>query len=351
MDNSDVLHIYRDISNRPLKRQLWGELRRLFFFYDQEGYFGASFYEAFESITSMGAARALSRLDRLEGEYDVVVVNTKSIHSYDDSKQHKLQKLSKAGDVSVLVETSANANHMPADDTCSEYDLVFRREVFKDRDRYDLSAENKEKLRTTMLPCLQVPLPRNAFATVLKPIFIPQAPKLNNPDKKHDVFFCGNVASSKTGRIEAVKSLNEDPEIDFHGGLQPKNDEVDLPETLRFPRMSSGEYARAFQRSKIVLALDGIGQFTFRHLEAWYFGCFMISSPSIRDVEIPLPAEEGKHYIAYDDTDDLKKKVTYYTENKKEREQIAETGRKMFLQEYDPEKHGSYIRSSIRNVL
>lgn len=351
MQKPKVLHIRRDISNRPLKRQLWGELRRLFFFYDQEGYFDASLHKAHDDITPMSADAALGKLDSLQDTYDIVVVNTKSVHDYDGNKQEKLQRLGGPFAVSVLVETSANAHHIPEDDTCSKYDIIFRREVFEDRDRYDLSEENKKKLRTTMLPCLQVPLPKSSFSKLLESVFIPQAPQLDQPEKKHDVFFCGNVASSKTGRIDAVQSLKNDPEIDFYGGLQPKNDEMNLPEELRFPRMSSGEYARTFQQSKIVLALDGIGQFTFRHLEAWYFGCFMISSPSIRDLKLPLPAEEGKHYIAYDDTDDLKKKVKYYAKNEQEREQIAEVGRKMFMQEYDPRKHGEYIQSQIKKVL
>lgn len=351
MNNPSILRIKRDISHWGLKRRWWNKLRRSFFFYDQEGYFNASLHDAFGDVTSLRYQTALRKIDKLKEAYDVVVVNAKSVVQPQKNRWNKIRKLSNIGTISILVETGAEAGRLPDNNICDSFDLIFKRECFKDKSRYDLSNQNKPKLRTTMLPCLQVPLLRNSFAKFLKPIFIPQAPKLNDPDKKHDVFFCGNVASSKTGRIEAVKALKEDPEIDFHGGLQPKNDEVDLPEELRFPRMSSGEYARAFQRSKIVLALDGIGQFTFRHLEAWYFGCFMISSPSIRELDLPLPAEEDKHYIAYDDTDDLKKKVTYYAEHNEEREQIAEAGKKMFMQEYDPEKHGDYIQSQIRKVL
>ena len=350
MSKPKVLHVRRDISNRPLKRWLWGELRRLFFFYDQEGYFDASLHEAFERITAMTAESALIKKESIAQNFDIVVVNTKSVHDEEETKQQKLHELGNLTTTSVLVETSANAYQMPSDYACNAYDIIFRREHLQDTSQYDLSEENQRKLCITMLPCLQIPLPKNRFSKILEPLFIPQATKLDNPEKKHDVFFCGNVAESKSDRIQAVKALVEADDIDFYGGLQPKYQSVDIPEKLQADRMSPDVYANALQRSRVVLALDGIGQFTFRHLETWYFGGFLLSSPSIRDVSIPMPAKEGEHFVAFDNTDDLVKKVRHFVDQQQKREDIAATGKQMFKNNYDPQKHGEYISSQIERI-
>jgi len=347
MGKPKILHVRRDISNRPLKRWLWGELRRLFFFYDQEGYFDASLHEAFENITATTAKSALNNKKTINGKYDIIVVNTKSVHDEKASKQRKLRELGDATDLSVLVETSANARKIPANTVCDNYSITFRREHLQDTSQYDLSENNQEKLCTTMLPCLQIPLPKNWLSHVLEQLFIPQAPTLIDPEKKHDVFFCGNVAESKSDRIEVVNALVEADGIDFYGGLQPKYESVNVPKELQADRMPPNAYAKALQRSKIVLALDGIGQFTFRHLEAWYFGGFLLSSPSIRDVSIPLPTKEGEHFVAFDDTDDLIKKVRYYTDHQQKRKDIAATGKQMFENNHDPQEHGEYIYKEI----
>jgi len=349
MDKPKVLHVRRDISNRPLKRWLWGELRRLFFFYDQEGYFDASLHEAFENITPTTAESALNRKSAVDDGYDMIVVNTQSVRGKEETEQQKLHELGNLTKTSLLVETSANAHNIPSNHACATYNLIFRREHLQDTSQYDLSKENQKKLCTTMLPCLQVPLPKNGFSKILEPIFIPQAPILDNPEKKYDVFFCGNVSEIKSDRIRAVKALVEADGIDFYGGLQPKNDSVHVPEKLRVKRMPPNVYAKALQRSKIVLALDGFGQFTFRHLETWYFGGFLLSSPSIRDVKLPLSIKENKHFAVFDNTGDLVEKVRDYIGRKQKREKIAAYGKQMFANGYDPQKHGRYIYKQVNN--
>jgi hypothetical protein len=344
----DILYVKRKFDRWSFGR----EVRRHLFFYEQEGYFLASLYQAFDSITEMHTKQAFDKLEQKPHRFDLVIVNRKSAVLPGMKKDKTLRNIAtQFSGPTVLLDAADNASDIASNDVFNKYDLVFKREVFKDRNQYDLSDENKNKMRTTMLPCLQVPLRRTSLAKLLEPIFIPKAPKLDQPEKKWDVFFCGNMATRKTGRIKAVQALKGMNDVNFYGGLQPKNNQINLPENLKFPRMKPIEYARAFQRSKIALALDGLGQFTFRHLEAWYFGEFLLSSPSIRDLQLPLSAEEGKHYIAYDDIDDLKGKVKYYKENKEEREKIAEAGKKMFREEYDPQKHGKHIQLEIQRLL
>jgi hypothetical protein len=49
-------------------------------------------------------------------------------------------------------------------------------------------------------------------------------------------------------------------------------------EEIKGPKLSRKEYVEAIRNFKISLALDGQGEFTFRHLELWYMGAFMICS-------------------------------------------------------------------------
>jgi spore maturation protein CgeB len=67
--------------------------------------------------------------------------------------------------------------------------------------------------------------------------------------------------------------------------------------------------------------------------------------------ELPLPAKEGKHYVTYNDIDDLVDKVRYYSRHDEERIEIAKNGRRMFGEFYDSTKHGGYIRNQIEQVV
>ena len=102
--------------------------------------------------------------------------------------------------------------------------------------------------------------------------------------------------------------------------------------------------------SKINLALEGYGEFTFRHLEIWCAGSFMISTKSIRDLSLPLNAREGEHFVVFEDIQDLRDKLLYYTRNDHERERIAKAGRSMFLRDYDPVKHGEQLRKAVQEL-
>ena len=347
-----VLYLKRSFCRRGLISQVGREVRRRLFFYEQEGYFEASLHEAFSDITYTTARDAYRRAEVYSREHELVVVNRKTDHLPDRNQAETLRMLGEAFDIpAVLLEIGADATQIPSDAVCDRYDLIFRRECLKDTDRYDLSAENQQKLRTTMLPCLYIPLPRYSFSSWFERFLIPQAPSGHEElDKQHDVFFCGQYSSQMPIRAKVVQVLKEHPEIDFHGGLQPKNEDVDVPEALRFPRLSPDEYVRALKQSRIVLALDGIGQFTFRHLEAWHFGGFLMSAPSIRGLDLPLSAQEGTHYISYDDTDDLIQKIRHYVEHPDERQKIADNGENMFASDYNPQKHGTYIYMQMEEI-
>jgi len=105
----------------------------------------------------------------------------------------------------VLLDAADNASDIASNDVFNKYDLVFKREVFKDRNQYDLSDENKNKMRTTMLPCLQVPLRRTSLAKLLEPIFYTESAKARSARKEWDVFFAVTWPQEKPAESRRCK--------------------------------------------------------------------------------------------------------------------------------------------------
>jgi hypothetical protein len=344
-----ILRAKRDYSRHDFVQQAGKETRRQLFFYGQEGYFNASLYEAFDDITVV-KARALKQYSQPHlNQFDVLVVNKKTDVLPGLDREGTLKELADnfPGSV-VLIDASDNAYDIPSEDAIDNYDLVFKRECLQDKSKYGFTKRNQDKLRTTMLPCLFIPLPRYSFSRIFEKFFIPQAPpELNKTKEKHDGFFCGNANAAKSSRVEAVRKLKEDPDINFYGGLQPESENDQIPESLRFDRLNSDEYVRAMRNSKIALSLDGLGQLTFRHLEVWHLGSFLLSSPSIQDITMPLSAKKDEHYAVFDGIESLVDTVKYYLKNDSERHYIAEAGKEVFASQYDPKKHADYINSEI----
>jgi spore maturation protein CgeB len=54
----------------------------------------------------------------------------------------------------------------------------------------------------------------------------------------------------------------------------------------------------------------------------------MLCQDSINDLELPIPFEDGKHYVSFKDNEELIEKINYYLQNKDFREKIALNGRK-----------------------
>lgn len=57
----------------------------------------------------------------------------------------------------------------------------------------------------------------------------------------------------------------------------------------------------------------------------------------------PSNLKENKHYICFENLDDLVDKVRYYLANEAFRHKIAQAARELFEKEYDLKKHGLYI--------
>ena len=333
-----VLYITRDRSNLGWKPRLRSMLQAARTPFGQDGFFEAAMDAAFD-VTRRPASQVLPELSRLSRRFDALIVNYK-LGGDIQSRHVLLQRLGATDVPSILFYNVAKAGRIPGDDVLDRFDLVFKREHFRDLDRYAISNENKLKLRTTMLECS----PRTVS-------LLERYRRVHDRDERstysYDVFFSGaTTAAVRTEAWEAVTNSG----LSFRGGLQLRELHGQNEKNYRAAKLPHRAYLKTLLASKINLALEGLGEFTFRHLEIWCAGSFMISTKSVRDLTLPLNAREGEHFVVFEDIQDLRDKLLYYARNDHERERIAKAGRTMFLRDYDPVKHGQQIRKAVEEL-
>ena len=152
-----------------------------------------------------------------------------------------------------------------------------------------------------------------------------------NSDTNYDIFFSGKQTSKyREELIEFLKTKN----YNIFGRT----------ENTKIPYQ---DYLKTIYNSSINLALEGKGEFTFRHLEILANCSFMICENSINQLELPIPLEDGKHFISFNDKDDLLKKINFYLKNVKLRNEIAFNGRKVLEKYYSPKRHGEFLFNKI----
>lgn len=349
-----LLYVRKQITDPWWKR--WPKyLRDWYKFHHREGFFRASIYK-----TSKVRQLDFTLLKKMPQSYlktfDAIIFNQhfnvlskgSAFETCLDGIQEVKNKLKNL--LRVLLIPTANAKNIGSDELLDNFHLVFKREPFKDLSRYDLQNKNRDKIYPTILSCPLVPATILNYNKIKPANFGFEHP---SSSQNYDVFFSGTHTSDpaihgKDIRREITKFISES-KIDFHGGLQPKNKE--LPQEIIYPRLKQDEFYEKTRNSKINLALDGYGQFTYRHWELWSLSSFMISSPSINKLWLPFHFEENKHFVTYKNKSDLLKKINYYLRNEKKRAHIAKNGRKLFEREYDFTKHGRDIKKKIAKNL
>lgn len=333
-----VLYIARRRARFGLRQKIHAYL---YPFEGQDGFFLASLCAKFNvTIKSLGyLLRCSTDLSR---SYDWILINYKSsLHSgaLTDQEFAQIAGLAALKNCKIgLVCSNAAAWKLPSDENLDCFDVVFKRECLRDLDRYKLSEANKAKLRTTMLPC---------------PLLSPSRFEIGKQNIGHsghfaeleknfenDVFFSG-ASTNRTREAVLRKILSQD--LKFLGGLQYKRPDHQPDPGLASTRMRKPEYIKTLRKSRINLAIEGYGELTYRHLEIWYLSSFMISSPSISELQLPIEAKENEHYVAFHSADDLVDKIYYYLDRPEERERIARAGKELFSRCYDFHKHGDYI--------
>jgi hypothetical protein len=303
----------------------------------------------------MDTEQALRRKDWVNKNFDLVVVNylvklRKGQSNDAQSFSNRLLEVANYFSVAKgIFINSDNAFFLPEEKVLDAYDVIFKRESYRDMSLYKISEKNKEKFVKTMLSCTFFKVPKKAFFLPIFKMFWPKYQKLRK--YKYDVFFCGTKTKNNNIRLEAWKRIKNESFKALGGLIPKKHKDNDIPQELISHPFKGSRYVRAINQSKINLALDGIGEFTFRHLEIWFLGGFCLSSPSIKNLDLPLEAVDGIHYVSFSDVEDLMEKIRYYSTHDKEREGIAAAGREMFKRDYNLEKYAQYFRDKVGEIL
>ncbi len=322
---------------------LLSEAKRFLFFSGVDGFFEAALHN---SLKVKDVSYDFFRKMKNKDEYEILVVNYQAQGNNEAERDNFLKEIAEnfSGPKVLFIDPDLS-EIMPGDDVLDKYDLIFKREPFKDLNRYNISEENKRKIRPTVLSCDLFRVPK-----IKLPFFKTAKEKFENLSLayENDVFFLGRIAERNNLREKVWERLRKE-NFKLAGGLIEKIKTI--PENLKGKNLSQPDFLKTIKKSKINLAVEGIGQFTFRHLEIWAMGGFMLSSPSLREILTPLGAKEGVHYAVFEDLDDMVKKIKYYLEHEEEREKIARAGQEMFKRDYDARQHGDYIKNTFAGLL
>ena len=148
---------------------------------------------------------------------------------------------------------------------------------------------------------------------------------------KYDVFFSGSMNNNiRLETIEYLKSKN----INFYG---------------QFKRIPTNEFIDTIYNSTINLALAGLGgaEFTFRHLEILSCCSFLMCHNEINQLELPIPIKDGKHFVSFQNKEDLLEKINFYLKNDVLRSKISLNGRETLVKYYSPKLHGDFVLKKI----
>ena len=255
--------------------------------------------------------------------FDGIFVNWKFTNNRNDQNlESKLILLSKKYNIKKILFDSRDTGISKINsDVIDVFDHVIKREKNK-------SIFNNKYL-TTMLPCTLVDYKVSKYKELIDWNTIGKSKPCEK--YKYDIFFSGNLTSKNRKEvIELLKNHN----FNFYGGI----------ENSIIPYK---QYLATIYESSINLALEGKGEFTYRHLEILASCSFMICEDSINQIELPLPLVDEKHFVSFKNTEDLLEKIDFYLKNKELRHKIAINGREVLENYYSPKKHGEKILKKI----
>ena len=346
-----VLYIKRDDWIRGIKKNKYSKILKSYLkrnvLMGQGGFFEAAVYSTFEVTEISYHKIKYLPLKFLKGQFDFIIVNEKSIIDL-----HETKALSQifSETPKIYFASSARIQLLPSNDILDNYDIVFKREPYKDLERYiNLSYDNIKKIKPTILACPLIKIKKNQA----KNYTIIDSKKFDNYEinpPNYEVSFVGSGTSELRyhvcNKVNSIKSWDTFLSIyERHKRSVPKFVSSDIKSV----KLSLDEYVNLIRKTSVNLALEGIGQFTHRHLELWYLGAFMLSNSSINEIQLPHSNHiENIHYAVFQDFEDLIEKINYYIDNENDRERIAANGKKLFEQIYDFKKHGKFIKECIK---
>jgi hypothetical protein len=256
--------------------------------------------------------------------FDGIFINWKFTNYRNDKEdlEKKLIKLSRIFNIKkVIIDGRDVSIDVIEDKILDGFDYVIKREKNK-------QISNK-KYFTTILPCKLINYKISKKKENINWKEIGNSKPNENP--QYDIFFSGQ----KTSKFrEELTDFLYSKDYNFFGRAE------DL-------KMPFDKYLSTIYDSSINLALEGKGEFTFRHLEILASCSFMLCQDSINELDLPLPLMEGKHFVSFKNNEDLIKKIDFYIENNHLRNEIALNGRKVLEEYYSPKKHGEFLFSKI----
>ena len=256
--------------------------------------------------------------------FDGIFVNWKftNYRKDKDAIEAKLIKISKKFTINkVIVDARDKSTGIINDEILEGFNFVIKREKNK-------SISNNKYL-STILPCKLIDY--NIFRNNEIINWDNIGNSKPNDIPIYDIFFSGQQSSEyRNDLIEFLKSKD----YNFFGRIENS-------------KISFEQYLTTIYNSSINLALEGIGEFTFRHLEILASCSFMLSEKSMNELELPIPLVDGKHFVSFKDKEELIEKIDYYLKNKQQRNEIALNGRKVLEEHYSPKRHGEFLMSKI----
>jgi len=344
-----VLYVERGyLVHNPLQ-YVYHRVQRWLSYRDQDGFFEQSLDIA-TAVSRTSLSRAKESLNK--SQYDWLIVNWKQPGFTNEAERAEsvceLLKVAKAKGVRTAVFiNAAQAQYLPPEKVLDVAEVIFKREPWRDRTRYPISEHNQQKIVPTMIHCPLVPSPRNHFLARWIAKLQRTVVSCDSVELKYDVGFSGADAAEHSLRRDVWQRV-VDENFSRIGGLQPNPQTNNpLPQQLLGDRLTGRAYQKALCAAKVNLALRGIGEYTFRHQELLAIGGFMLSDDSILASELPMPLEEGVHYVAFKDLEDMVSKIRYYAAHDDERCAIAKAGQQLFMRYYNSEVHAKTIRRSL----
>ncbi|SNS75977.1 glycosyltransferase [Tropicimonas sediminicola] len=337
-----VLYITRDRSGRKIRKRMhrWA----IGFIDGQDGFFEAALHEAVR-VTRMPYEQAIALSDTQRRAFDAVVVNGKAGLPWQEDPSAALDALRPFNQPVSLFVGHAQPEVMPPDALLDRFKVVFKREPFADTGRYGISDANAAKIVPTHLAN---PMVSHSYRLKWRNRTRPLSTYAWQTPDEYDVFFIGTVSENRyVARIAAWEAvLGSD--LTSIGGLLPKPEfKAQVPPALITDPLPKQEYREVMMRSSINLALEGIGPFTFRHLEQFWAGAFTLSTNTIRPLRLRAPLVEDQDYVAFDTIDEMMDKIRWYLEHDDARKTIAQNGRKAYERLYDVPAHAAEIRAAL----
>ena len=288
-------------------------------------------------------SKVLALSTRQVDNYDGIIVGVKAINKHDyadpdfvniSKKFHKQFR--------ILAVINAKARNLPTEDILDYYDLVIKREPYKDLGKYKISSRTCSKIYPTILggTLPNVTTAREARALHNSIETIDSVPK----NYKGDVFFSGGDTAPV--RVSIVRYLTAQ-NVNFVGGIQYVKKPGNIDPDLQVDRLPSREFMRQINQTMINLAIEGSGEFTFRHLDIIRSTGFLLSTNVIDSLNLVIPFQEGENYVSFFDEGDLKDKIEYYLGHEKERTEICLNGRRLYSEFLDFSKYADLLANRI----